>query len=118
MSHDVRRLARNRCASYLRDHRDGRCGYADRALWTRSTDNLLGSHCLRAETGLNPHTSQRASRMLHNENRIAGLLTQIHERVDRYRQPLETTTVRDPTLTSALSGFSDLIPGFCVRRRP
>jgi hypothetical protein len=26
----------------------------------------------------------------------------------------ETTTARDPMLTLALSGFSDLIPGFCV----
>src|SRR5258705_5766819 len=30
------------------------------------------------------------------------------------KRPLGTTTVRDPTLTSALSGFSDLIPGYCV----
>jgi hypothetical protein len=43
------------------------------------------AHCLRAEAGLNPHLTlpNDASRMFHIKNRIAGLLTQIRERVDR-----------------------------------
>src|SRR6266403_1776401 len=61
--------------------------------------------------------------------RLLGLLQQYLPTADSYflqsptRAPFlnaaclfykETTAVRDPTLTSALSGFSDLIPGFCV----
>ena len=55
----------------------------------RSTDNL-GSHCPRAEAGLNPRLTlpKDASGMIHIENRIAGLLTQIRERVKRYRLQL------------------------------